>query len=493
MAKVNKISSFKSFTEIRKQESVSKLREENNLKRQESVGKIAAILDELGLTSFEGLEEDQKESIISKIFGDVSEEEIAEIEVEVEEVSASEEVTESDEPKCTNRKGHLYKQIDKDGTVECVHCGLRNSLSESVVIEESVVTEESVNEAVNSKAYVNAGKLGYNDQFLGRRSLSWTLSVDLGLKASDEFVGPWLGFDHVSLYAIGKKGGTIIDDALTGKYTYDELKAAAADFLGIKESKEVNEAKKIAKSSIEEIGDFRDSEGWSSNEYYILADWAQEEFGDGPYDIKKLEKLVKTKKVQKDLEGQQEIDFEHLEELSDSLIKDVENTKVVTESGEEAGLPAEDLKDETEVVDTDCETPEDKSKELEAELEDTVDAAGNEEISEAEETETVEETEEEEEEVRLVSDMLKEVYESCKNEAKAWEDDAHDEHTVETYMKENAALVGALAAQSLKEMKEEYSVEAYEAACNEMIEAYSKKVNEMKESDSAVGEETPEA
>lgn len=147
MAQVNKISSFKSFTEVRKQESVSKLREENNVKRQESVGKIAAILDELGLTSFEGLEEDQKQSIISKIFGDVSEEEIAEIEVEVEEVTASEEVTEvkSDEPKCTNKKGHLYKQIDKDGTVECVHCGLRNSLSESVATEatESLVTEKA--------------------------------------------------------------------------------------------------------------------------------------------------------------------------------------------------------------------------------------------------------------------------------------------------------------------------------------------------------------
>ena len=89
MAQVNKISSFKSFTEIRKQESVSKLREENNSKRQDSVGKIAAILDELGLTSFEGLEEDQKQAIISKIFGDVSEEEIAEIEVEVEDVTES--------------------------------------------------------------------------------------------------------------------------------------------------------------------------------------------------------------------------------------------------------------------------------------------------------------------------------------------------------------------------------------------------------------------
>ena len=287
---------------------------------------------------------------------------------------------------------------------------------------------DAIEEAVNASGYIKAGKLGYNDQFLGRRSLSWTLSVDLGLKATDEFVGPWLGFDHVSLYAIGKKGGTIIDDALTGKYTYDELKAAAADFLGIKESEEV---------------------------------------------------------------------------IEDEI---VENIEAVTESGEEAGLPAEDLKDETEVVDNDCETPEDKSDELEAELEDTVDAAGNEEISEAEETEEVaeeeteevaeeetEEVEEEEVEAALVADLLKEVYESCKNEAKAWEDDAHDEHTVETYMKENAALVGALAAQALKEMKEDYSVEAYEAACNEMIEAYSKKVNEMKESDSAIGEETPEA
>ena len=109
--------------------------------------------------------------------------------------------------------------------------------------------ESVVNEAVNASGYIKAGKLGYNDQFLGRRSLSWTLSVDLGLKASDEFVGPWLGFDHVSLYAIGKKGGTILDDALTDKYTYDELKAAAADFLGIKESVDVelNEAFKSSK------------------------------------------------------------------------------------------------------------------------------------------------------------------------------------------------------------------------------------------------------
>ena len=52
--------------------------------------------------------------------------------------------------------------------------------------------DEKVNEAVNASGYIKAGKLGYDDQFLGRRSLSWTLSTDLGLKAADQFVGPWL-------------------------------------------------------------------------------------------------------------------------------------------------------------------------------------------------------------------------------------------------------------------------------------------------------------
>ena len=106
-----------------------------------------------------------------------------------------------------------------------------------------------------------------------------------------------------------------------------------------------------------------------------------------------------------------------------------------------------------------------------------------------ESVEEVEETEETEEEVsKEVSEMLKEVYESCKNEAQVWADDAHDEHTVESYMKENAALVAGLAAQALKEMKGELETEAYESALNQMSEAFSKKINECKES-----EATPDA
>jgi len=47
----------------------------------------------------------------------------------------NESVVNESHPKCSNKKGHAYKEIDKDGTVECEYCGLRNSLSESVVNE----------------------------------------------------------------------------------------------------------------------------------------------------------------------------------------------------------------------------------------------------------------------------------------------------------------------------------------------------------------------
>jgi hemerythrin-like domain-containing protein len=54
------------------------------------------------------------------------------------------------------------------------------------------------------------------------------------------------------------------------------------------------------------------------------------------------------------------------------------------------------------------------------------------------------------------------------------------------YMKENAALVAALAVDTMEEgykevKEEEMTQEAYESACNELKEAYCKKVDEMKE------------
>lgn len=87
---------------------------------------------------------------------------------------------------------------------------------------------------------------------------------------------------------------------------------------------------------------------------------------------------------------------------------------------------------------------------------------------------------------KSVAEMLKEVYEAAHNEAKSYEGDDYQEHTVESYMKEMAALNAGMMAEmyeaSCNEVKEEeMTVEVYEAACNSMKEAYAKKMDEMME------------
>lgn len=69
MAEVNKISSFKSFSEIKSQQNDMKLKEENNLKKQETLSKIEEILDEMGLTNLSEIDEDSQKAFISKLLG----------------------------------------------------------------------------------------------------------------------------------------------------------------------------------------------------------------------------------------------------------------------------------------------------------------------------------------------------------------------------------------------------------------------------------------
>ena len=103
-----------------------------------------------------------------------------------------------------------------------------------------------------------------------------------------------------------------------------------------------------------------------------------------------------------------------------------------------------------------------------------------------------EDDDEDDDEEILVSELLESCYSKVKEEAKLWESDAHDGHTIETYMVENAALVASLSANTLREMKKESSSEAYEACLNQMTEAYTKKINEMKESSNTPNSEDAE-
>lgn len=118
---------------------------------------------------------------------------------------------------------------------------------ESFLNESTEVNESAARLRTSRATYTNRGKLEYDDRFLATYSLAKTIALDLGFDEKNEKGGgPWIGFDHVAMFGSGKKGdpfnsyiesdkyGTM-DDALRGKYTYDELKAAAANHFGIKQ------------------------------------------------------------------------------------------------------------------------------------------------------------------------------------------------------------------------------------------------------------------
>lgn len=73
---LNKISSFKSFSEMRNEETAIKTEQENKVKRVKSLEKISAILDELQISDMSELDEEKRKALYSKLFNEDREEEI---------------------------------------------------------------------------------------------------------------------------------------------------------------------------------------------------------------------------------------------------------------------------------------------------------------------------------------------------------------------------------------------------------------------------------
>ena len=74
MAEMNKITSFKTFTELKAEQSAAQLAEERAAKRGELATKLTSLLDEMDITSFDELDEETLNTFLDKAFGDVSEE-----------------------------------------------------------------------------------------------------------------------------------------------------------------------------------------------------------------------------------------------------------------------------------------------------------------------------------------------------------------------------------------------------------------------------------
>ena len=201
-----------------------------------------------------------------------------------------------------------------------------------------------------------------------------------------------------------------------------------------------------------------------------------------------IEKEITDLGKVEDLEDEVEDSEEEVEVDEADRAEEIEDT--ITDLGE-----PEDLEDE--VIDNDGVpvAESDRAEEIEDEINDLGDVEDLEDEVEdsEEEVEVDEEVDEEEEDAaevveKMVSEMLSEIYgESCKNEAMSYDSDDYEDHTIESYMKENAALVAALSAESMREAytestEENMKLETFEAVCESMKESYCKKIDEMKES-----------
>ena len=113
-------------------------------------------------------------------------------------------------------------------------------------------------------------------------------------------------------------------------------------------------------------------------------------------------------------------------------------------------------------------------------------------VCESEESDEEESDEEESDEdiLESCSEQLKKCYEGVIKEACAYDKDDYPDHTLESYLKENAALVAALTAESMEQAHAEIkdddmTIETYEAMLNTVKESYNKKIEELKEGWSA--------
>ena len=199
---------------------------------------------------------------------------------------------------------------------------------------------------------------------------------------------------------------------------------------------------------------------------------------------------VQLKAEQDNVESTEEVVAEACEECGEEPCV-CEEAPVDTESDEEeVEIEDEESDEEVEIEDeeSDDDDGEDDSDEDDDD-EDDSDEDGdddNDDAEEAEEGEEVETVDAPAEAPATVEEMLQEGYSKVKEAACAYENDDYQDHTLEMYMKENAALVAALSAKAMEEgygevKEQELTQETYESNCNEMKEAYCKKIDELKE------------
>ena len=181
MAEINKITSFKTFSEVKATQVAAQLAEDNATKRSGLATKISALLDEMEINSFEDLAEDTKREFITKAFGSVSEEDIVEgINLKAAHLSSSE-----------YQKAQKLKAFNSGEWEWNGETGLYDSIKESVVTEAKNTIGLAFKEEKEYTDFLEfikdeGGKVRKN---IGFDKKSKSYSVEMDVKVLDSIYG----------------------------------------------------------------------------------------------------------------------------------------------------------------------------------------------------------------------------------------------------------------------------------------------------------------
>jgi hypothetical protein len=170
-------------------------------------------------------------------------------------------------------------------------------------------------------------------------------------------------------------------------------------------------------------------------------------------------------------------------EENEELCETCEKDPCICESSEEDEEDEDEESKESE--ESDDEEDEDEESDEHEKLE-----SPDEEAKEDEEEAAGGEKAEDDQKVKSVAEMLESCYSNAVKEACDYDKDEYPDHTLESYLKENASLIAAMSAKTLEQAHAELNDEAlekemYEACLNDMKESYCKKIEELKEAWSA--------
>lgn len=123
---VQRISSFKSFTEVKNQQASIKMHEENKTKREQLLAKIGQTLEEMGVTSLDELDEEKRTALVAKIFNEDRAEDIEAAKVKMGEPKKHEDeegkaVQSTNESLITEATRSQIGKIDKAGKITSVY------------------------------------------------------------------------------------------------------------------------------------------------------------------------------------------------------------------------------------------------------------------------------------------------------------------------------------------------------------------------------------